>query len=751
MSDSFGVKMGLEGEREFKRALKEINDSFKVLGSEMNLVTSQFDKNEKSIQSLTARNTVLNKEIETQKSKIETLQSALRNAADSFGENDKRSKAWQVQLNNAQAELNHLNNELSQNESSIKESSENFQAAERNVDKFGKEVEETARESSNANSHFETLGTVVKGVAASIATAMAAIGAATMAAGKAIYDMANETAAIGDSVDKMSQSLGMSTNAYQEWEYVLSQNGADIESLKVGLNKLNNTVDDATNGGEQAAKKFERLGISMEDLKGKSREEVFAMTISGLQGITDEGEKAAIASDLLGRSSVDLAALLNQSVEGTTDLKERAHELGIVMSKEAVNAAVVYGDSMDDLKSSFQGVKNSIASELLPGFTNVVQGLTDLLTGQEGAEEKIKAGAQQTVQQITERLPNIVETAATLITAIAEIAPDIIKSLVQGILKSLPKLLDAAGNIISALIKGITSCLPELTKGALKILEFLIKAILENLPQITEAAIELVVTLATGIGEALPELIPAMVQAILVICETLLNNMDQILDAAFCIVEGLVTGILNAIPILVENLPAIITAIVTFLVNSIPKIIEMGVTLIGKLAAGLIQAIPQLVAQLPQIVSAILTGIGKAVTGVFDIGANIVRGIWDGICSLADWIADKISDFFGGIVDGVKGLLGIHSPSRVFADIGDNMAKGVGVGFTDEMSRVSKDIEQAIPTSFDSSANWNLTGQGSKTQVEHVGSIRVEGINQAGDLSGVVDIIINQLRQEVRV
>ena len=98
MTDNFGLKLGIEGEKAFKQSLAEINQTFKVLGSEMKLVSSQFDKNDKSVESLTARNQVLNKEIETQKEKIETLKSALANAAESFGENDKRTQAWQVQL-----------------------------------------------------------------------------------------------------------------------------------------------------------------------------------------------------------------------------------------------------------------------------------------------------------------------------------------------------------------------------------------------------------------------------------------------------------------------------------------------------------------------------------------------------------------------------------------------------------------------------------------------------------------------------
>ena len=99
MSDNFGLKIGIEGEKEFKNALRDINQSFKVLGSEMKLASSEFDKNDKSIAAVTARNQVLNKAIDAQKDKISTLESALRNASESFGENDRRTQNWPIQLN----------------------------------------------------------------------------------------------------------------------------------------------------------------------------------------------------------------------------------------------------------------------------------------------------------------------------------------------------------------------------------------------------------------------------------------------------------------------------------------------------------------------------------------------------------------------------------------------------------------------------------------------------------------------------
>ena len=112
MADNMGIKLGVEGEKDFKNALADINRNFRVLGSEMKLVSSQFDKNDTSVEALSSRNKVLNKELTAQKQKIETLRQALANASESFGETDRRTQSWQIQLNNAEASLNGMEHEL---------------------------------------------------------------------------------------------------------------------------------------------------------------------------------------------------------------------------------------------------------------------------------------------------------------------------------------------------------------------------------------------------------------------------------------------------------------------------------------------------------------------------------------------------------------------------------------------------------------------------------------------------------------
>jgi phage-related protein len=185
-------------------------------------------------------------------------------------------------------------------------------------------------------------------------------------------------------------------------------------------------------------------------------------------------------------------------------------------------------------------------------------------------------------------------------------------------------------------------------------------------------------------------------------------------------------------------------------------IIEVAVQIIVMLAFGLIQAIPQLLSKMPEILAAIVGGILQIIPMIMNIGGQIIAGLWEGMKSMFPNFTKGIEEFFSGVVDGIKNLLGIKSPSRVFAGIGENMGLGLGEGFLSAMSGVEKDMQSAIPTNFDINASLNglqpaFSGVPNQAvSYNHTGTIRVEGINTKGELSGVVDIIIDELRKEVR-
>ena len=167
--------------------------------------------------------------------------------------------------------------------------------------------------------------------------------------------------------------------------------------------------------------------------------------------------------------------------------------------------------------------------------------------------------------------------------------------------------------------------------------------------------------------------------------------------------------------------------------NNLPKLIEAGITLTIKLAEGLIKAIPQLISKIPQIINSLVNGIKNYYSKIFQIGGellnkvkdgivsgiskmgevgrNLVQGLWNGINNAKQWVLDKIKGFGKSILDGIKSIFGIHSPSTVFRDeVGKNLALGLGEGFTEEMKNVASDMQGAIPSSFDTQINGSYNG-----------------------------------------
>lgn len=718
-----GIKFGAEGEQEFKNALNEINQAYKVLGSEMKLVQSQFDKNDNSVEALTARNETLNKQIDAQKDKIATLKSALDNAAASFGENDKRTQAWQIKLNNAEAALNGMERDLKKNNDAIEEASSEFKDAEKAADKFGDEIKKTGKETEQAGDQFQKVGEVLKTVGKAMAAAAAAIGAGAVAAGKKIWDMANDTAAAGDTVDKMSQKLGLSAKAYQEWDYVLSQSGADIESMGAGFKSLTNLVDKATSGNDKAAASFEKLGISTKDLKDMSREDIFALTVKRMQEMGDTTERAALANTIFGKSGQGLAPLLNQTAEATQELMDKANELGFVMSDEAVDASVKFTDSMDTLKRTFEGVKNSITSELLPGLTSITDGLTLLLTGSDGAKDKIKNGANEIVTAIKKAIPQATEALKTVLDVIGELAVDLLPdllslfvdittqlftSLSESLPEILPVLFDALFLLLDTLLTdGLPTLLESLTSVAGKLLDSFLEKFPElldkliafigniDLGKLLEQFLGAVEKIAAMIADNLPTIVDNLVTAIINLVKTI--DWKELIASGNRILLSITDGILNAIPSLIDALPDLIEAIIDFLTDP-ETVIE--------LVKGAVKLVFKLIEKLPEIFMHLISAMGR-------IGINLIEGLWEGISKAGAWLWEQITGFFGGIVDGIKGFFGIHSPSTLFRDeIGKNLALGLGDGFDKEMKTVAKDMENAIPTDFDADVQYTIGAAG---------------------------------------
>ena len=585
MSENFGLKIGLEGEKEFKKSLAEINNSFKILGSEMKLVDSQFDKNDKSTEALTARSEVLNKEIDSQKQKIETLRSALANAAESFGENDRRTQSWQIQLNNAQAALNGMERELNSNNTALEKADKGFDEAGDEAKDFSNSVKKAADTSEDADGKLSKLGDTAKKIGAALGAAAAAVGTACVAAGKKLWDMANDVGSAGDQIDKTSQKIGISAESYQKWGYVFERCGADVNNLQTGMKKLSTVITDAAGGSDSAAEKLFAVGLSIEELNGKSQDEQLSMVITALQGMEAGAERTAAANDLLGKSAVDMAAVLNTSVEETERLKQEAEDYGMVMSNEAVAASAAFEDSLTKLSHTAGGLKNRMVGELLPGITQITDGLADLLAGNEQAADELKNGVTSVIDTIRTLIPQFAELITSIAGAVLESAPGIIKALADGLLSAISELIPTLARIVTEIISALVGLLP----------------------QIVSAGADILLSLIKGIADTIPQLVPQIVAIVVEIVKTLVDNLPLILDAALQLITGLAQGILDSLPILIEALPQIIMGIVDFLIGAIPQIIEAGIQLLTALVTALPDIITAIVEVIPQIIDGIIT------------------------------------------------------------------------------------------------------------------------------------------------
>lgn len=224
-----------------------------------------------------------------------------------------------------------------------------------------------------------------------------------------------------DNIDKMSQKLGLSTDAYQEWNYVMQISGTSIDNMSMGLKTLTNKFDDAVNGSDSAIETFNRLGLSMEDIQGLSREDLFKEVIFAFQGMEDSAERAALANDLLGRSGQELAPLFNTSAEETQDLIKQVRDLGGVMSKDAVKQGARFQDSLTSLKTAFAGASAELFEKLIPAISDFMDKVAKFI--EEGG-----------LDRIIETLQNLAPVIVTVVTAFAgfKIVSGII-SLVQGL------------------------------------------------------------------------------------------------------------------------------------------------------------------------------------------------------------------------------------------------------------------------------------------------------------------------------
>lgn len=458
---------------------------------------------------------------------------------------------------------------------------------------------------------------------------------AAQKADQAITDMA-------DNANKMGTGMEMIQNAYQGFA---KQNYTMLDNLKLGY------------GGTK--EEMERLLADAKKLSGQK------FDISSYSDIVDAIHVVQTEMGITGTTAAEAAS----TIEGSGG-SAKAAWANLITGIADDNA------DLDTLIGNFVSSVETAAGNIIPRVSAILGGISQLVTS---ASTTI---IPMVITTITDNLPSLLQAAAALVGALG-----------QGIIDSLPAITQAAIDILFFLSNGLIENLPTLIDGIVQVTMTIVQMLTspDFLTQLIETAILLITTLAQGLIDAIPQLIAAVPLIIGNLLAAIIVELPNIIQMGIDLLFALIDGIIKCIPELVAAVPTLIIAFINGIVNNLDKIILAGPQIIVSLITGIIGAIPELIAAVPRIIAAIADTIRNYDWG--GIGKNIVRGLKNGIAGMWGNIKSWFSDKVNGLVSGVKKILGIASPSKVFAGIGGFMAEGLGEGFDDQFKSVKKDIE----------------------------------------------------------
>lgn len=616
-------------------------------------------------------------------------------------------------------------------DSSMKDAEESFDGLGKEAEQSSEEVEKSSEKSADAT---EKSSGRIKGALEVAGAGFAVMAAAAAAASAVLVNATMDAAAYADDILKASTVTNIGTDALQAYKYAAEVLDVPFETMQSSLGKLTKSMNAASAGTGAQAEAFAKLGVQTTNADGSLRDanEVYWEAMDALGGLANETERTATAQELFGRSGAELAPLMEAGSAGFEKLTTAAEDAGAIMSGDALNSLGAFDDKMKMLQSTTDATKNAIGLTLLP--------VLDTLAGEGGAA----------FGELNKALLDANGDLSKAGPAFGEFAT----SIVSGLGKAVPMVLDIAIDLVDGLLTGLITAVPQIAASVPPMIQSLLGGLVGMLPTIITAGMNVVVSLVTGIAQALPTLIPTLVQGLLDAVSALIESLPLLLDAGLQLVTGLLEGIITAVPMLIEALPTLIISIVEFIVGAIPTIINAGLQLFLSLVDalptiidGIVVAVPAivdgvlvavldaipliidagiklftaLIENLPTIITEIVKSVPQIMGGIIEafqkswpqmkqVGTDLLKGIWEGIKNAKDWLLDKIGGLANDVIGGVKGFFGIHSPSTVFADIGENLGLGLvaGIESTTGIVQSAMDNLMALPT--DTELSFSATG-----------------------------------------
>lgn len=476
------------------------------------------------------------------------------------------------------------------------------------------------------------------------------------------------TAAVGAAAAGITALTTAAVNNYAEYEQLVG----GVETLFKGS---------ADKVQEYAANAYKTAGMSANEYMST----VTSFSASLLQSLDGDTNAAAEKANL-----------------AITDMSDNANKMGTSMEmiQNAYNGFAKQNYTMlDNLKIGYGGTKEEMQrllddAEKLSGQKFDISSYGDIVDAIHVVQTEMGitgTTAKEASTTISGSVSSMKSAWQNLVTGISDENANL-EQLVGNFVDSA---ITAAGNIAPR-IEQVLSGIGMLGEKIAPVIAEGISAAVEKAPEFLAAGANMLVSLGNSLMEQSDLLIQNAFDLILVLADGLIQGVGGLADSALELVEKLAMWVEEYSDVLGEKAVTLIQTLVQSIAKNLPKLAVAALRIMAALATGLIENLPELIKQIPTIIAELVNGFAEAMPDIIAVGEDIVRGIWEGISNLGSWLGDKVGGFFGGMVDGVKDFLGIHSPSRVFAGIGENMALGLGEGWDDEYGRISRNIKSGL-------------------------------------------------------
>ncbi len=353
-----------------------------------------------------------------------------------------------------------------------------------------------------ASSFSSKAGTAFKAGAKAVtafATTVAAASTAIAAIGTKMINFAGD-------IDDNAQRIGMSTDEYQLWAFAIEKAGGDAQTLAKAVQNISVFTEKLAEGNGDALLTLQKLGIEYDDFMEADNAGKLKMIVEALQGIEDQTDKTRIAQEIFGSETAQkLMPLLNEERGSIDKLNEELRKQGLIIDNDLIKAGADLGDQIQFLTKKFQVMGLSIASELFPEISLLIDGISDLASGSKDGAQKIA---------------------------------DAFIGIADKIFQALPDILDVVGDLVLALFDGLIKLIPEVVPKLFKFLEQIIVKLIQMIPSLTKSLFKLVEALIDGLldmdwGEILIQLIESVFQITPMLIDTLSHIFSSLLNKVF--------------------------------------------------------------------------------------------------------------------------------------------------------------------------------------------------------------------------